>query len=504
MLGRYNGEDPFDDADSTFATLQLTWDFSDTLQLTSVTGYYDTSQSFYDSTTPRGATDVAIFDVDENGNPVFLPNEILSKADASSDSISQELRLTSNYDGALNFMLGVFYDDRTIDSNNKVQFGAIGIPDVRQSVDAEAFSAFGQVSWNITDEWELTAGVRYTDEEKTYSGHIAEDALLAAPGFVIVPPPGIPEAFYLGFAGDELVPTEDKITPDDTSTEVTLTWRPTDNVTLYAAYKEGFKSGSFDTSPTANQALLDEPFDISFDSEEVTGGELGFKTMLADDQWRINGAFYYYEYDDMQLSTFDPVTVATRVINAGESEVKGVEIEFEYAPSGVEGLTLYGSYNYNEAEYNDFVTFCSATQLNNGTCPNDPAPEFQNLEGEPLTQAPENSGTLGFNYQGQFAGGLQYALGATAVFSDEVETNSKNDPLGVQDSYTTVAANASISTADDVWTLEVIGKNITDEDYFHTSVSQPFTGIPGLIQEDFLVTKGRGREVIVQLTYQFQ
>ena len=82
-------------------------------------------------------------------------------------------------------------------------------------------------------------------------------------------------------------------------------------------------------------------------------------------------------------------------------------------------------------------------------------------------------------------------------------TLTNNDPLGIQDSYTTLGLNAAIASADEAWTLEVIGKNVTDEDYFISSVSQPLTGGAD-VQQDFLATKARGREVIVQLTYQFQ
>ena len=274
-------------------------------------------------------------------------------------------------------------------------------------------------------------------------------------------------------------------------------------MSIYAAYKEGFKSGSFDASSTANQVMVAIPGPINFENEEVTGGELGFKTQWADNQLRVNGAFYFYDYDDMQLDTFDPITVSTRTINAGESEVKGFEIEVDYAPIAVEGLRIYGSYNYNDAEYKDFVNTCNETQRISGTCPDNPGVGFQNLAGEPLTLAPENGATLGINYDGQFGGGLKYRLGAVTVYSDDYQTNTNNDPLGVQDSYTTLGLNAALSSADDTWTLEVIGKNVTDEDYFVSSVSQPLTG-GATVQQDFLVSKARGRELIVQLTYQFQ
>ena len=206
LLGRYNGLKPFDDSDSTFATLKLVWNITDTLELTSLTGYYDTSQKFYQVSTSRAFSDLT----DQFGDPV--PNEILNEAGGGSDSISQEFRLASNYDGPLNFMVGLFYDDRTIYSDAKVQFAVLGFPDIRQEVDAEAFSAFGQLTWDITEKWELSAGIRYTDEEKTFSGYIAEDALLADPAtnFVIVPPPGTPPEFFLGEAGDPVIPTEDK------------------------------------------------------------------------------------------------------------------------------------------------------------------------------------------------------------------------------------------------------------------------------------------------------
>jgi len=499
LLGRYNGLEPFDDADSTFATLKLVWNVSDTLELTSLTGYYDTNQEFYDVTTSRAFSDVT----DQFGS--LLPNEILNQAAGGSDSISQEFRLASNYGGPLNFMVGVFYDDRTIYSDAKVQFSIIGFPATEQEVEAEAFSAFGQVDWAITEKWELSAGIRYTDEEKTFSGVLLEEAVdPGEPGFPpIIPPFPLPPEVLLGQPGDPLIPQTDKITPNNTSPEVTLTWLPTDSITLYAAYKEGFKSGSFDASSTANSTLAAVPLPIDFDNEEVSGGEVGFKTLWADDQLRVNGAFYLYDYEDMQLDTFDPVTVSTRTINAGESEVKGFEVEVDYAPIALPGLRVYGSYNYNKAEYTEFVNTCNQTQFTSGTCPDDPAEGLQDLAGEPLTLAPENSATLGINYDGQFGGGMNYRLGAVVVYSDDYQTDTNNDPLGIQDSYTTLGLNAAIASADDAWTLEVIGNNVTDEDYFVFSVSQPLTGGED-VQQDFLATKARGREVIVQLTYQFQ
>ena len=145
LLGRYNGLKPFDESDSTFATLKLVWDISDTLELTSLTGYYDTNQEFYQVTTSRAASDLT----DQFGEP--LPNEILNLAAGGSDSISQEFRLASNFDGPLNFMVGVFYDDRTIYSDAKVQFAVVGFPATEQEVEAKAFSAFGQVDWAISE-----------------------------------------------------------------------------------------------------------------------------------------------------------------------------------------------------------------------------------------------------------------------------------------------------------------------------------------------------------------
>ncbi|MEM1402132.1 MAG: TonB-dependent receptor [Pseudomonadota bacterium] len=501
LLGRYGGLRPFEDTEGVFATLRLEWELGNSLSLTSITGYYDVSQDFYDTVLPRGVNDVDIFGVDENGVPIFLPNEILNRTDGGAESISQEFRIESSFDGPLNFMAGVFIDDRTMDTDQKVQFGVIGIPQIVQSVDAESLSVFGQVDYDITEQLELSVGLRYTDEEKTYSGTIEEDALLAGPLFVITPPPGTPPEFLLGTAGDALVPTKTKISPDNVSPEATLSWRPTEDTMFYASYKQGFKSGSFDTSSTLNQALLDQPFDVSFDNEEVDGGEVGFKTVWADNQLRVNGAAYFYTYENLQLSTFDPIILSTRTLNAGEAEVNGFEIDFEYAPISLSGFRVYGSYNYNKAEYNEFINSCSQSAIFAGQCPDS---GLQSYAGTPLTLAPEHAGTLGFDFAGDIGSGLQFSLGALLNFSDEYQANSLNDPLGIQDSFTTLAVNASIGTMDGRWTLAVLGRNMTDEDFLLSTVSQPFTGFGGTFQQDFTGSKARGRAVTIQLTYRFE
>lgn len=503
LLDRYPDVDPYTESTTGIVSLDLNWQISDNFSLNSVTGYYDIEQEFFGITLERGDAEVDVF----GPGPLFLPNEIINMQSINIESFSQEFRLTSEFDGPFNVMLGAFFDDRETDAQPKVQFGGVGIASTYQLVESESMSFFAQGTVDLSETVELSAGLRYTEEERVFSGEMVEDGTFI-PGSGVLVIPGLPTDVL---AGTPLIPLNDKLNASNISPEVTLNWQATDDVTLYLAYKEGFKSGSFDVSPTSNQflAIPGESFEIRFENEEVRGGEFGFKTLLFDSQLRFNGAVYYYDYTNLQLSSFDPEIVSTRTINAGGARVRGFEFDLEYAPT--DNLRLTAAFNYNQGNFVEFITDCNQTQFATNTCPldvdGDTVPDSQSLAGLPLENAPERTGSLGIVYEGELSDSWTYRVGGLLVHSDEYFTDT-TAPDGLQDSYTTFDANIRIATADEKWAFELIGKNLTDEDYFNSSVAQPFTGsdpvtgAPG--QQDHTAIWARGTQITAQVIYQLQ
>lgn len=477
VLNRYEPDEPYAKSDLYLASATLNYKISDTLTLTSTTGYFKFKQEFFDSLLPRAATDMI-------GGQF---NEILNLEKDRARTFSQELRLSSDFDGPLNFMVGGFLDDRMIQSDVTLQFGATANPRNVQRVDSRAYSFFGQLSYDILSNLELTGGARYTSENRRYKGRLLE---------AVGPLP----------IGTPLVPLDDHMRETNVSPEATLTWRPSRDVTLYGAYKEGFKSGSFDISSTTNLGLLSRPFDIVFDSEKAEGFEFGFKTMSFDRQLRINGAIYRYKYSGLQLNSFDPQTSSTRVINAVTAITRGAEIEAQFAPRALEGLVVNAALIYNRARYGEFLTDCNQAQLTTGTCPLDLRAPFgvndsQNMEGSPLRTAPNWTANWGFSLNRPLTEKMNFRVGTNFNYTGRYQTEERNDPLGIEEAYVLLNANLGIASANGAWSLDLLGTNLTNELVKKTSNSQPLTGGAGY-RQDFFAAIAYGRRVRLQLTVQ--
>lgn len=431
--GVRNGGTPFSDVDQVFGTLELNYDLNQALRLTSVTGYYDLDQSSLINGTSSGYIGTPL-----GADPRFVREDY-----------TQELRLTSSYGGPLNFMAGAFYQKSEMTYyNNLLGNTFLGMPGQinsgYQPLDIRSYSLFGQVLWQMTPTLELGVGVRWTDEERE---HEVWDTIT---GSAVRVPTATP-----------------KLSAEDVSPEVTLTWTPTDTVTLFASYKEAFKAGSFDT------VTIKAPgSEVSFGDEKIQGYEAGIKTRLLDNQLALNAAVYFYKFDDMQVGA-NTVTetgqLIIRTYNAASSELKGIDLDAEYAPSAVPGLTVHGALNYNKAEFDDFPNAeCWGGQTIQEGCNR----QFnaatglytaQDLSGKPLLRSPELTAVVGANYEWPIANGMRLALGWFSSYSDEYVTNVTQRRDMVQDSYFIHNLSIELKAPDDRWTVALIGNNLEDE-----------------------------------------
>jgi outer membrane receptor protein involved in Fe transport len=274
---------------------------------------------------------------------------------------------------------------------------------------------------------------------------------------------------------------------DDLSPEVTLTWRPTDELTLWAAYREGYKAGGFSTNTVIVFGRTGE--ELTFDAETVEAWEAGVKSLLLDGSLRLNANVYFYDYSDQQVSAFDNETTSFTINNAASSESKGVEVEGEYVLTDY--VVVRAQVGYNEAEYTDFPNApCWAGQTLEQGC----VGGIQDLKGEVLNFAPEWSGSIGFDFERPLNDSLLFGASYDAVFMDDFKAGGR--PETWQDSHWKHNARLGLFHADGTWDVTVIGRNLGDEKIIGGCADKPGGGAG-----DIFCQSVRSRQVMLQGTY---
>jgi iron complex outermembrane receptor protein len=427
--GVRNGGVPFMDSKQVFGTLEQNIHFTPAITLTSVTGVYDIEQD----NLIRGSG---------SSNPTIAADFTFSNR-----QVTEELRLTSDFDSPVNFMLGGFYQDGDIQVINRLRGNrAFSLPALLQSgthdIDIRSVSAFGQVIWQATDHIEVAGGARWTDEERK---HTLFNALTNAYVNLLVP----------------------EISADNVSPEFSVTYTPTDDLTLFGAYRQGFKSGSFNTV-----AVVDANTRADFGDEKAEGGEIGLKARLFDRSVAVNLAVYDYRYTNLQVGANDlseTGAILLRTVNAASADVRGVDFDVAYSPPQIANLTLQAAANYNRSRFKDFNNApCGNGQTIAEGCDqllNPLTGRFtsQDLAGRPLVRAPDWTASVGFDYEIPIGSALNLAIGAATRYSSEYYTNLVELPDYVQDSYFKTSANIALRGQNDAWEVALIGNNLSNE-----------------------------------------
>ncbi|MCK9541024.1 MAG: TonB-dependent receptor [Novosphingobium sp.] len=469
------GREPYQYVNQLLSSLEMNYHFGDGFTLTSVTGYQESKVDQDGDSTAGGL--------------VIVPAGNVNKSDA----FSQEVRIFSDSGGPLNFMVGGLYEKANFTQlQHDLIFGPYNFPDTFQKIKTNTYSAFAQLSYDLSEQIEFSSGLRYSNIKSKYGGET-----LTRGSFL-----GFPLATVGPIGNGFIERNSRKFT--DLSPEFTVTWKPTPTVTLFGAYKEGFKAGGFDVSSTRNP-LLAAPLDISYGAERAKGGELGFKTEWFDRSLRFNGAVYRYDYSDLQLSVYDPSTVSVRIYNAASSRVQGAEIDLAWTPPEQQAFTLFGALSYNRARFRSFIADCTQSQIAGvagGCVDRDGAPGLQtsdanDVSGRPLPFAPKWSGSVGFNFDHPISDeGTKFRANATFVFSSSYLANSNGaqDPLDFENGYTQVNGGIGIHNEEKGWALDLSVRNLLNEYYVRQSIDLPGAGL----ERQQLIS--RPREVMLQLT----
>lgn len=397
--------------------------------LTSVTGYRDSDTHL-------------LSDADGTSAPIARAqiNEVAHQ-------LSEELRFAGDI-GTVSYLFGGYYFREEVWGQSNFSPVRSPVPalagaqvqglDYVGDLDTKAYAAFGQLDWRPLPGLTLSAGLRYSYEER------AIDQV----GLADLTTPYNPDAPY----HHNLLQNDD--TDFDSFTpRFSIDYQATDDILIYLTYAKGFKSGGF--SLTA--------FSPPLRPETLTDYEGGIKTEWLEGKLRVNLAAFYYDYTDLQVSRL--LGNQAQPVNAASAEVKGVEGEFIIIP--VEGLEISGNGAWLDAEFTTFVTVEPA-RVELGQ---------QQLAGNRLPQAPRYTANLAAQYtkpigKGELAGRVEGAWAGHVYFSPF------NRPETSQASYGKY--NASMTWNDDSgWSASLFIRNITNKLTLSTGqVSLGFLGYP--------------------------
>lgn len=473
---RFGDGVPFEELDQLLGTLDLNYSITDDISMNSITGYYDLEYDLLDD---------AAF-----GFSLLAARSVIEKS-----TWSEEIRIYSQGPGRFNWMIGGLYQYDELSTGGASVIGQASAPAAvfpwsLFHIDSSTLSGFAQAIFDVSDTIELSGGVRYSYEQR-------EQEVTSDTPFVET-------------ALDGNLPNE--ITFSDWSPELTLTWRPSSTLTIFGSYKTGYKSGGFQASQLDTVPALFGPFDNSFEEETVAGGEIGVKSAVLDGSLMVDAAVYRYNYDDLQLSSFEAQTASTKISNVAGSTVQGIETSFNYQPRMVDGLGMFGSVAYNEAEYDEFSGDCYTGQTIAEGCSaadtdGDGRFDKQDLSGETLPRAPEWSGRLGFTYDVTVTNGMVLTVGSSANYTSKYSYMQQLQPESFQDDVTKLDASLAFGPIDGRWKIALIGRNLTEEFRGTSGAGVPLTGNPSLTgtttpggKSDVFGTVNRGREYWVRFT----
>jgi outer membrane receptor protein involved in Fe transport len=470
-----------------------------------------------------------------SGIPLLMPDGTLvqtgkqfgaDESYSSNKGWSHEFRVQSNYDGNLNFMVGAFnldYEGRNryvvrnaglalpgqiLPINSAVfpaPFGAAnphdevnphmhGYENDTRLYELDAQAVFGELYYDVSPDLRLTLGARYSDETKKSKQRTIYVT------FADLPPLDAENNAY-GF------PEYDQ---DEFTWKANATYNMSDDTMVYGTLSSSFKSGGVNPisvdDDLADPAAGGDPANLGFAPEFVDAIEIGMKTTFMDGAAQFNGAFFYYDYKDMQQSKIVSVTSLNQ---NSDAEITGFEGEFRWAAT--ENLELTANVGWVNAELGEYDTVDTANPNALGTTQGvtsvngvnfitpyvdgsgnlvpvdysrcdqpEPFPcagYRQSLKGNQIALTPEFNYNLGAIYRTAM-GGMPVIMQTNYYWQDKMYTTNFNSPSNEIEDWSMWNANARVMGEN--WYAEAWVRNIMDDDnitggYLTSSVSSLFT-----------------------------
>ncbi|WP_105104127.1 TonB-dependent receptor [Microbulbifer pacificus] len=427
-----------------------------------------------------------------------LPLEDLGRETAFySDTFSQEIQLISPTGERFDYVAGLYYFQEDYDIDQTTHLGSAFCPmtgainpvyavmcaagaqadatpsEFTQS--AESLAAFVQATYHITDQLDLTLGVRYSDDDKegsflVDSNNAIASALLAAP-----------ENHQLAF------------TDNQTTWMANAKYFVTGDIMSYLTVSTGYKSGGLNSVMTTEALNADQRL---FDSEDVVNYEFGLKSTLLNGSMVANASIYRTDIENFQDRSFDDLSYV--ITNAGELRQQGLELDVQYYP--LDALQIQFGYAYLDSE---FLAFDNGSNL-----PGESG--VQDLAGTPNRYSPEHQANLTSQWtQPLEENGMEWFIRGELSWTDDanVGATTNNNPQTIQQAYALGNLRIGINSAGEDWSISAYVKNIADEKYCDGMFDQPNGGIFGTISNSGTLIRcvqGDPRTVGVSGSYRFQ
>lgn len=469
------------------ASLIANWDLNEDMSFRSITAWRYTD-AYQDDEIDHTA--IPFLHRTQNRHPAGKPRK--------TDQYSQELQLTGDaINDRLHYVAGLYWFSEKTTGETTVNFLGpfdpalndwlfLNTSSTNLNAENDATAAFAQMEWEWSERWRTTLGLRYTEETRKLQRRrfeVIANSLDANGGDVVEIIPG--SGLYQGGPNFEYNPffefaeedyTRAKTSDNDTTPMASLQYLMDgvdgiDAGTVYLTYSEGFLSGGLSEAPSGDLE--------NFEPEEVKNWELGFKLDLLDSSLRVNGAFYYSDYKNRQLTSLviNPVTnsPAPATVNAAKSSIKGFELETQWYP--LEQLQLMFNLTLNDGNIEEFIdtqitiadaptpgegcTRADLTFLQIDSCPND-------RSNENLPRLPKQTYYFAAEYTLETSFGavmprIQFSYKSDVDYC--FDSASCESGLWLEKKQRDLSARITWISPDETWVGAIYGNNLTDEDY---------------------------------------
>ena len=373
------------------------------------------------------------------------------------EQYSQELRLIYNQDDML-LIAGAFYGrDEVVTRDNFLTValtGGLATPlfslGNEYEQETESFAMFVHTELLFGGVWNLTLGVRYTDEKKEFDKAFAFFTLADSMGM---------QASNLEIMA--YTPVSNTGDYEDFSGKIGLDYQGFEDALFYASISKGFKSGGFQGQLTFMSDDLS-----GFDEENVLAYELGFKWQLLNNSLQLNGSAFFYDYTDIQLygSLFqDPnLGVLFGILNVGDAEVLGAELDMLWRP--VENLDFRAGLGLLDTE----ITKSTNSWIKKGS---------------DLPNSPDINFNVSVNYERPISNFLGEVMLSANYKGDTIYDIVREPTQTMEGGYWLVNARIGIKSDAKTWEIYAWAKNLVDKEYraqvLTTSIGYPETwGLP--------------------------
>lgn len=446
----WNADELLKHHDGFFMTsLQGNWIVSSSLTLTSMSTYtYASINSGYDQ-------DGTAFD------------DFFKTSTGLLRSGSEELRLAGEI-RKLQYMLGGVYENQTTRENDFGQNIASnsGIGPFRyydfltiNNQDVHTKAAFGSLNYHLTRQLRLSGSARYTDQDRAFRGCLSDSGdgeIARAFGIVLssahVPLPAGQCVTFLPTGQPGLVHSH--LNQDNVSWRGALSWQVAEHNLIYGSVARGFKAGAYDTLPAV--------FSVQFQpvtQESVLAYEAGFKSLSFDNKLSIDGALFYDDYKDKQISGYVPVPLFGQLpalVSVPRSSVKGAELDVTMLPLNGLRLTVDATY--------------VASRVDAKYMTSDPFSNVINIQGEQFPNTPKWQISGDAEYTFAVSDTWRAFLGANEYYRAHSYAAFGDNPTYLISGYALLGLRAGVESLDGKWRVQLWGHNITDKYYWLNAV----------------------------------